>query len=60
MSTKMTPARRYEVERAQLDANRAKDILMALVRRLDRNKAVRHAKSLDRVVLRLEAWQNMK
>jgi len=60
VSTAMTPARRFEVERAQLDANRAKDILMALVRRLDRNGGVRHAKSLDRIVLRLEAWQNMK
>ena len=56
----MTPMRRLEIEKAQLDANYPKDLLMALVRRLDRTGATRHAKSLDRIVLRLEAWQNRK
>ena len=56
----MTPARRFEIERAQLDANHPKDILMALVRRLDNQGAHRHAISLDRIVARLEVWQNRK
>lgn len=60
MATKITPMRRLEIEKAQLDANYPKDLLMALVRRLDRTGATRHAKSLDRIVLRLEAWQNRK
>jgi hypothetical protein len=58
MAAKMTPARRLEIDKAQLDANHPKDLLMALVRRLDRNGATRHAMSLDRIVARLEAWQN--
>jgi hypothetical protein len=60
VTTKMTPARRFEIEWAQLNANHPKDCLMALVRRLDRAGATRHAMSLDRIVARLEAWQNRK
>ena len=56
----MTPTRRLVIEKAQLDANYPKDLLMAMVHRLDEAGATRHAKSLDLITLRLEAWQNRK
>lgn len=55
---KMTPMRRAAISRIKQEVNEPKDRLMAAVRRLDEAGAHRHAISLDRIVARLEAWQN--
>jgi len=51
-------ATRPAVEKAQTEANAAKDRLLSIARSLEAVGAKRKAASLLRIVARLERWQN--
>lgn len=50
--------KRQAIKKAQDDANAAKERLISIMYELEEAGAIRQARSLEKIIARLEVWQN--